>query len=112
VVPDDLHPPEGGGQGRLTVKMLMLVVDGEKKEQLEVLLSRAGVDGYTEIPGAFGMGRTGLKLGSGAFPKTSAVIFSIVPDGVIAELTATIRAYCADCGERLKMVAWEVEEVL
>lgn len=94
------------------MKMLMLIVDGEKKEQLEVLLSRAGAAGYTEIPNAAGLGTTGLKLGSGAFPKTSAVIFTIVDDELLAELTNQIRAFCADCGERLKMVAWNVDEVL
>ncbi len=94
------------------MKMLMLIVDGERKEQLEVLLSRAGVAGYTELPQAAGMGKTGLKLGSGAFPKTSAIIFTIVDEKALAELTAQIRGFCEDCGERLKMVVWGVEEIL
>jgi len=94
------------------VKLLMLIVDGDKKEEVEVLLGRAGVTGYTEIPGAVGKGATGLKLGSRAFPKTSAVIFTIVDDPGLAELTRQVKAFCADCGERLKIVVWGVEEVL
>jgi hypothetical protein len=90
----------------------MLIVDGDKKEQLEVLLGRAGVTGYTEIPGVVGRGSTGLKLGSGPFPKTSAVIFTIVDDEALAELTRQVKAFCADCGERLKVVVWGVQEVL
>jgi hypothetical protein len=93
------------------VKLLMLIVDGDKKEQLEVVLSRAGVTGYTEIP-AVGKGETGLKLGSRAFPKTSAVIFTIVDDQGLSELTRQVKAFCVDCGERLKIVVWGVEEVL
>jgi hypothetical protein len=93
------------------VKLLMLIVDGDKKEQLEVVLGRAGVTGYTEIP-AVGKGETGLKLGSRAFPKTSAVIFTIVDDAVLAELTRQVKAFCANCDERLKIVVWGVEEVL
>ena len=94
------------------MKLLMLIVDGDKKEQLEVLLGRAGVTGYTEIPAAAGRGATGLKLGSGAFPKTSAVIFTIVDDEALAELTRQLKAFCAGCGERLKVVVWGVQEVL
>jgi hypothetical protein len=94
------------------MKLLMLIVDGDKKEQLEVLLGSAGVTGYTEIPGVVGRGSTGLKLGSGVFPKTSAVIFTIVDDEALAELTRRVKAFCADCGERLKVVVWGVQEVL
>ena len=89
----------------------MLIVDGEKKEEVEVLLGRAGVSGFTEIA-AFGKGETGLKLGSGAFPKTSAVILTLVDDERLAELTRLVKAFCEGCGERLKIVVWGVQEVL
>jgi hypothetical protein len=92
--------------------MLMMVVDDGKKEQLEVLLRRSGVSGWTEISGASGMGTTGPRLGSAAFPKTSAVLFTIVDDEKARSLAADLRAYCTDCGERLKMASWVVEELL
>ena len=63
------------------MKLLMLIVDEEKKEELEVFLNRAGVLGYTEIPHAVGVGSTGPRLGSRAFPKTSAVIFTVIAGG-------------------------------
>ena len=94
------------------MRMLMIVVDDGKKEELEVLLRRSGVAGWTEIPGALGMGATGPRLGSAAFPKTSAVLFTIVGDERARALAAELKTYCAECGERLKIASWAVEELL
>ena len=93
------------------MKLLMLIVDEAKKEELEVFLNRAGVVGYTEIPHAVGVGSTGPRLGSRAFPRTSAVIFTVIQAEALEALLRDIRGYCADCGEKLKMVVWGVEEV-
>ena len=92
--------------------MVMIVVDSAKREELEVVLGQAGVVGYTEIPQAAGRGATGPRLGSRAFPRTSAVVFSVLSAEALAGLEGSIRAFCESCGERLKMVAWDVEEVL
>jgi hypothetical protein len=89
--------------------MLMIVVDESKKEELEVFLNRSGVEGYTELSHAAGMGSTGPRLGSRAFPRTSAVVFSMVSPDALGQLTAGIDDFCAACGEELKMVSWDVE---
>ncbi len=94
------------------MRMLMIVVDDGKKEELEVLLRKAGVAGWTEIAGASGMGTTGPRLGSAAYPKTSAVLFTILEDAKARSLVDEIRSYCAECGERLKIASWPVEELL
>ena len=94
------------------MKLLMLIVDEEKKEQLEVLLNRVGVIGYTELPRATGVGTTGPRLGSRAFPRTSAVIFTVLAEEALDQVVSEIKGFCRDCGERLKMVVWGVEEVL
>ena len=94
------------------MRMLMIVVDDGKKEELEVLLRKAGVSGWTEIPGARGLGATGPRLGSAAFPKTSAVLFTIVEDERAHALADEIKSYCVECGERLKITSWAVEELL
>jgi hypothetical protein len=91
--------------------MVMIIVEDDKKEELEVVLGRAGVVGYTEISRATGRGESGPRLGSGAFPRTSAVVFSILSDAALAGLRTALREFCADCGERLKVVAWDVAEV-
>jgi hypothetical protein len=92
------------------MKMLMLIVANERKEELEILLRQSGVPGYTEIPGATGVGLTGPKLGSAAFPKTSAVLFTMVDDETLARVKKTIHEYCEECGERLKMAVWSLEQ--
>ena len=94
------------------MKLLMLIVDEDKKEELEVFLNRAGVLGYTELPRAIGVGTTGPRLGSRAFPRTSAVIFTVLADETLKQVSEEIRRYCQDCGERLKMIVWGVEEVV
>jgi hypothetical protein len=93
------------------MKMLMLVVDDARKEELEVVLEEAGVAGYTELPRAAGAGATGPRLGSRAFPRSSAVIFTFLPDAAVEPLRRRLREFCADCGERLRMVAWNVEDL-
>jgi len=60
------------------MKMLMIVVDESKKEELEVFLNRSGVEGYTELTHAAGMGSSGPRLGSRSFPRTSAVVFTML----------------------------------
>jgi hypothetical protein len=93
------------------MKLLMLIVDEAKKEEIEVFLNRAGVLGYTELQHAVGVGSTGLRLGSRAFPKTSAVIFTVVRAEALEALVRDVKAYCEDCGEHLKMIVWGVEEI-
>lgn len=91
------------------MKMLMIIVDESKKEELEVFLNRSGVEGYTEVSHAAGLGSSGLRLGSSAFPKTSAVVFSMLSETALADLLQGIDEFCATCGEELRMVAWEAD---
>lgn len=93
------------------MKMLMIIVDESKKEELEVVLGEAGVVGYTELSRASGKGVTGPRLGSRAFPRTSAIVFTVLSGEALAGLRAKILEFCADCGERLRMIAWDVEEL-
>ena len=95
----------------MATKLLMLVVEESRKEEVEVFLDRAGVLGYTEIPHALGVGATGPRLGSRAFPKTSAIIFTVLEEDALNRIVDGIRAYCGDCGERLKMLAWDAQDI-
>ena len=86
----------------------MVVVDEGCKEELEVVLTRAGVSGYTEIPRAVGMGTSGPRLGSAAFPRTSAIILTFVEDDEAPKVAAAIRAQCPAAG-RAHVITWGVE---
>jgi hypothetical protein len=93
------------------MKMLMIIVDEAKKEELEVFLNRAGVMGYTEVSHAAGMGTTGPRLGSGAFPATSAIVFTILSEEALATLQREMSEFCETCGTTVRMIAWTAEQV-
>ncbi len=93
------------------MKMLMIIVDESKKEELEVFLNRSGVAGYTELSRAAGMGSSGPRLGSRAFPRTSAVVFSVLEEMALERLLRGVDEFCATCGEELRMVAWDVDRL-
>lgn len=91
------------------MKMLMIIVDQSKREELEIFLNRSGVVGYTEISQAAGLGSSGPRLGSSAFPKTSSVVFSMLDDEALRPLMEGVDEFCSTCGEQLRMVSWDVE---
>ena len=94
------------------MKLLMIVVDSQCREELEVLFQRVGVTGYTEIPEIHGVGRTGVRMGSGAFPATSSLFFTVVEAEKTAELKEAISSFCSTFERHMKMVQWGVEEVV
>jgi len=94
------------------MKLLMIIVDSAYKEELEVLLNRNEILGYTEIPQVHGVGETGIRMGSRAFPKTSSVVFTVVPADKLDPLMKDIRYYCEECLKKMKMIVWGVEQLL
>lgn len=94
------------------MKLLVIIVDDSHKEEVEAFLHSSGVSGYTEIPHALGVGTTGPRMGSRAFPKTSALILSLIEEDALKRLREGIRSFCTDCSERVRMIVLGVEEVL
>ena len=93
-------------------KLLMVIVPESHKEEVEAFLARFDVPGYTEIAHALGAGATGPRMGSRTYPKTSAVIFSLIDEPTLARLRPAIVEMCKECGESVKMIVLGVEEVL
>lgn len=94
------------------MKMLMIIIDGECKEELEILLKHRQIAGYTEVSEAHGVGATGIRMGSRAYPKTSSVFFTAVPADQAEQLRSHIVAYCEACQKRMKIFAWPIEEMV
>lgn len=94
------------------MKMLMIIVESTHKEKVEAALSEHRVVGYTEIPTVYGMGKTGVRLGSRAFPETSSIIFTVVEESKIDELFAAIDSQCSDCRQKMRMIVWGVERMV
>jgi hypothetical protein len=93
------------------VQMLMIIVESSHKDRVEAALADHQVLGFTEIPTVFGMGRSGIRLGSRAFPESSSIVFSVVEDGKADELLAAIDASCADCRKAMRMIVWKVDRM-
>lgn len=93
------------------MKLLMIIVESQCREQLEVLLQREGITGYSEIPGAHGVGNSGVRMGSGAHPETSSIFFTVVEEDQVAALKETIGSFCDASDNKMRMIQWAVEEV-
>ena len=94
------------------MKLLMIIVDTDCREEVEVLFQRNGVAGYSEIPNAHGVGESGVKMGSRAHPQTSSLFFTVVEADQVAPLKKALCSYCDACDKNMRMVQWGVEEVV
>lgn len=94
------------------MKMLMIIANSKIREELEVLLSREGLTGYTEIPEVHGVGTTGARMGSAVHPDTSSMILVLLKDEEVASLIKTIQGFCTGCQEHLRIAHWPVEIAL
>jgi uncharacterized protein YaaQ len=89
------------------MKMLMIIIDNRRKEELELVLRRAGVEGYTQIPDVYGFGTTGEKMGSAVAPGSNSILFVLLDEAGLQELMDTIRRYCAECSQHIRMLHWD-----
>lgn len=85
-----------------TMKLLMLVYSGAEPERVAALLDDHG-HGYTEFPDVHGAGTTGRREGSRAWPGSSRMFVSVVPEHAVAALVSRLRVETGQLppGERL-----------
>jgi uncharacterized protein YaaQ len=94
------------------MQMLMIIVESDYKEKLEAALNERHVLGYTEIPTVYGAGKTGMRLGSRAFPETSSIIFTVVEKEKVDSLLEWIDSSCSDCRKAMRMIVWSVDRMI
>jgi hypothetical protein len=94
------------------MQMLMIIVESTHKEKVEAALTERHVLGLTEIPTVYGTGKTGMRLGSRAFPQTSSVIFTVCEREKVDELLQAIDSSCADCREAMRMIVWNIDRMV
>jgi len=92
-------------------RMMLIIVDAAARGEVEVLLRKAGAHGYTELGPAVGWGETGLRLGSGAFPETSTVLFTVLDETDEAQVRVALAGFEEGESRRVRAYAWAVEEV-
>lgn len=93
------------------MKMLMLVYSGASPQRISSLLDRHHAGGYTEFRNAHGVGATGKREGTRAWPGDSTLWVSVVPEPRSDELVGVLRAESATLppGERLHVAVLPTE---
>jgi hypothetical protein len=85
------------------MKMLLIVYSGPRPELVPELLERHHVDGWTELARAHGLGASGRRAGSRAWPGDSTVFFSLAPEDRAREVLDAVGGCGRECvaGERI-----------
>ncbi len=73
------------------MKMLMLIYSGNAPQRISSLLDDHHAGGYTEFRNVHGVGATGRREGSRAWPGESTLFVSMVPNETAAELVGVLR---------------------
>jgi nitrogen regulatory protein PII len=91
------------------MKMLMAIVDSNRKEEFEIVLRNQGIKGYTEIPEVNGFGSTGMRMSSLVHPGSSAIIYALLEENELTSVVDKIKEFCAECSQHLKLMHWDVQ---
>lgn len=96
------------------MKMLMIVCDPERQDEVRNLIARHDVHAYSELSNVIGEGETGKKLGTHAWPGKSVLLFTVVAEDKAGELIAALRDYHKKLysGEGMKVFVLPVETVI
>jgi len=88
------------------MKLLMIMVDSNHKEEVERILDAHDVPGYTELPNVLGKGKSGRKFGSRAFPGSNTLYFTAVGGNICETLCAELKALDDKCGPEEGLTAF------
>ena len=93
------------------MKLVMMLYTGSTPQRVADVLDLHDANAFTEIGRVHGRGLTGRVEGTRAWPGESSVLFSVVPDELVAKLEGALRALAngAAPGERLHVVVLPVE---
>ncbi len=96
------------------MKLLMIVVDSDHKDDVEKILDTEAHAGYSEVPTVLGKGRTGKKKGNRAFPGSSTLFFTAIEGETCEGLCDELKALRNEVGpeEGLRVFTLEAEMVL
>ena len=79
------------------MKMVMIICPESRREDVRNVLRQQGADGFSEVAGVKGEGKTGKHLGTHAWPLESAMLLSVVPD----DKARTIMEAMKECSSKL-----------
>ena len=93
------------------MKMLMLIYSGLDPDRISSLLDAHQDAGYTEFRNAHGVGGSGRREGSRAWPGASTLFVSVLPDALSNQLVQELRGEATRLppGERLHVAVLPAE---
>lgn len=78
----------------MEMKMMMIIIDEQFIDNVEVVLERHQVKGFSEIPMVLGEGTSGKKLGSRLHPGANSIVFSIIQADKVEEIKNDLLQSC------------------
>jgi len=96
------------------MRLVVVMCAGEHLEEVRRIVDEHEVQGYTEIPDIPGSGATGRRMGTRAWPGTSSIIFTAVPDEMASRLIDDLEAYRARCspGEGIRAMVLPIDRMI
>ena len=96
------------------MKLLLIVVDSNHRDDVEKILEAQSVSGYSELPNVLGKGEMGRKMGSRAYPGSSTLYFTAITLDMCESLCGAFKALRDEAGreEGLRVFSLEAEMVL
>ena len=91
------------------MEMLVVFAKAELREEIEFVLAKQGVPGFTEIADAHGVGSSGTRMGSAVHPKTSVILMTVVETPMRQRIVEVLQAYTKVCNCHISCVYWPVE---
>ncbi len=93
------------------MKLLVLVVPREARDDVEAALEESGATGFTEVPGVYGEGATGPRFGSRSAPGVSDLIFVAIAEERLARVGEAVGALEKRLDRRLHAFSMPIEQV-
>ena len=96
------------------MRLLLIVVDSNHKDDVERIMDAQAITGYSEVPTVLGKGETGKKMGSRAFPGSSTLYFTAIMPDQCESLCGELKALRDKAGpeEGLRVFSLDAEMVL
>ncbi len=92
------------------MKLVVLVVPREARDDAEAALESVGAIGFTEVPSVYGEGSTGGRFGSRTAPGVSDLVFVAVEDSRVGPIKKALSSLEARLGRKLHGFLLPAEE--
>ena len=94
------------------MEMLVVFAKAELREEVELVLTKQGVLGFTEIADVHGVGTSGIRMGSAVHPNSSVILMTVVETDLRKRITDILKEYTQECNCHISCVYWPVEVAL